>query len=50
MRAEKIKSNIPIKGNFVFKTEKTDFPIFRILKILVYSKEVIFDNIAIVWE
>lgn len=57
MRAEKIKSNIPIKGNFVFKTEETEFPIFRILKILVYPKdnmsspkEVIFENIAVVWE
>lgn len=29
MRAEKIKSNIPIKGNFVFNTEETDFPILR---------------------
>ena len=42
MRAEKIKYNIPIKGNFVFKTEETDFPILRILKILVYPK----DNIS----
>jgi hypothetical protein len=57
MRAEKIKSNIPIKGNFVFKTEETDFPIFRILKILVYPKdnmsspkEVIFENVAVIWE
>lgn len=57
MRAEKIKSNIPIKGNFVLKTEETEFPIFRILKILVYPKdnmsspkEVIFENIAVVWE
>jgi len=57
MRAEKIKYNIPIKGNFVFKTEEMDFSIFRILKILVYPKdnisspkEVIFENIAVVWE
>ena len=57
MRVEKIKSYIPIKGNFVFKTEEMDFPIFRILKILVYPKdnisspkEVIFENIAVVWE
>lgn len=41
MRAEKIKSNIPIKGNFFFKTDETDFPIFRILKILIYPKKVI---------
>ncbi len=57
MRAEKIKSNIPIKGNFVFKTEEMDFPILRILKILVYPKdnmsspkEVIFENVAVIWE
>lgn len=57
MRAEKIKSYIPIKENFVFKTEEMDFPILRILKILVYPKdnisspkEVIFENIAVVWE
>ena len=57
MRAEKIKSNIPIKGNFVFKTDETDFPILRILKILVYPKdnisspkEVIFENVAVIWE
>jgi hypothetical protein len=57
MRAEKIKSNIPIKGNFIFKTEETDFPILRILKILVYPKdnmsspkEVIFENVAVIWE
>mgnify|MGYP003604959206 CR=1 FL=1 len=57
MRAKKIKYNIPIKGNFVFKTEEMDFPILRILKIFVYpkdnissSKEVIFENIAVVWE
>ena len=57
IRAEKIKSNIPIKGNFVFKTDETNFPIFRILKILVYPKdnmsspkEVIFENVAVVWE
>ena len=57
MRAEKIKSYIPIKGNFVFKTEEMDFPIFRILKIFVYPKDnissprgVIFENIAVVWE
>ncbi|MFN3773460.1 hypothetical protein [Cloacibacterium normanense] len=57
MRAEKIKSNIPIKGNFVFKTEEIYFPMFRILKILVYTKdnissqkEVIFENIDVVWE
>ena len=57
MRAEKIKSYIPIKGNFVFKTDETDFPILRILKIMVYPKdnisspkEVIFENIAVVWE
>ena len=57
MRAEKIKSYIQIKGNFVFKTDETNFPIFRILKILVYPKdnisspkEVIFENIAVVWE
>lgn len=57
MRAEKIKSYIQIKGNFAFKTEEMDFPIFRILKILVYPKdnisspkEVIFENIAVVWE
>ena len=57
MRAEKIKSNIPIKGNFVFNTEETDFPILRIVKILVYPKdnisspkEVIFENIAVIWE
>ena len=57
MRAEKIKSNIPIKGNFVFKTEETNFSIFRILKILVYPKdnmsspkEVIFENVAVIWE
>ena len=57
MRAEKIKSNIPIKGNFVFKTDETDFPILRILKILVYPKdnisspkEVIFENLPVIWE
>ena len=57
MRAEKIKSNIPIKGNFVFNTEETDFPILRIVKILVYPKdnisspkEVIFENNAVIWE
>lgn len=57
MRAEKIKSNIPIKGNFVFNTEETDFPILRIVKILVYPKdnisspkEVIFENVAVIWE
>jgi hypothetical protein len=57
MRAEKIKSNIPIKGNFVFNTEETDFPILRIVKILVYPKdnmsspkEAIFENIAVIWE
>jgi len=42
MRAEKIKYNIPIKGNFVFKTDETDFLILRILEILVYPK----DNIS----
>ena len=57
LRAEKIKSNIPIKGNFVFNTEETDFPILRIVKILVYPKdnmsspkEAIFENIAVIWE
>jgi len=57
MRAEKIKSNIPIKGNLTFKSEESDFPIFRILKILVYPKdnmsspkEVIFENVAVIWE
>jgi hypothetical protein len=57
MRAEKIKSYIQIKGNFVFKTDETNFPIFRILKILVYPKdnmsspkEVIFENVAVIWE
>ena len=57
MRAEKIKSYIQIKGNFVFKTDETNFPIFRILKILVYPKdnmsspkEVIFENVAVLWE
>lgn len=57
MRTEKIKSNIPIKGSFVLKTEETEFPLFRILKILVYPKdnmsspkEVIFENVSVVWE
>ena len=57
MRTEKIKSNIQIKGNFVFKTDETDFPIFRILKIMFYPKdnmsspkEIVFENIAVVWE
>lgn len=57
IRVENIQPNIPIKGSVVFQVSETDFPLIRILKMKVFSKdlsnpvgEIVFENIPVSWK